>query len=63
MMNEIQKKCNCDKQIVWWFDTVGTIIACKNCEITFYYDIEQCPYCYDKTTEFIERKELWEQEV
>jgi uncharacterized OB-fold protein len=50
---ECKKNCACNKQIVWFFDK-PTIIACKNCEITFYYDIEICPYCKTKTTEFKE---------
>ena len=50
------KKCACNKQIVWWLrkDNKGTIIACKNCEITFYYDVKVCPYCNENVTEFVE---------
>ncbi len=54
MTNE-KLNCACNNQIVWWFDSKGTIIACKNCEITFYYDVSVCPHCKEMTTEFIEK--------
>jgi|TARA_Y100000310_G_scaffold246775_1_gene252167 uncharacterized OB-fold protein len=54
MKEEIKKGCACNKQIVWFFDK-GTIIACKNCEITFYHNVRVCPHCKEMTTEFIEK--------
>ena len=52
----VDKNCACNKQIVWFMDHEGkgSIIACKNCEVTFYYDVETCPHCGKKTTEFVE---------
>ena len=48
------KTCACNKQIVWWFGRLGTILACKNCEIIFFYDVKKCPYCDEEVTEFRE---------
>jgi len=50
----VLKNCACNKQIVWFFGSVGTIIACKNCEITFYHDIKVCPYCKKEVSYFEE---------
>ena len=49
------KSCACNKQIVWFFEK-PTIIVCKDCEITFFYDVEECPHCNKKTTSFIEEE-------
>lgn len=47
------KPCACNKQIVWFFEK-PTIIACKNCEITFYHDVKVCPYCHKEVSYFEE---------
>lgn len=56
MKDECARPCACNKQIVWFIrdDGKGTIVACKDCEITFYYDVKKCPYCKKKVTEFVE---------
>ena len=43
--------CACNKQIVWHFGR-PTIIACENCEITFYHDVLECPHCGDPVSYF-----------
>lgn len=60
MMNEdIRKPCACNKQIVWFVtgDGLGTVFVCKNCELTFHYSQEKCPYCKSELTEFREVEE------
>ena len=52
---EKEKKCACNKRIIWFLEE-PTILACENCEITFYYDTEFCPYCGRKVTEFIKKE-------
>ena len=49
--------CACNKQIIWFFDE-PTIIACENCEKTFYYNVKHCPDCGKKTTEFVKKENL-----
>jgi len=48
--------CACGKQIVWFLNDngLGSVIVCKDCEKTFYYDVKICPSCNKPTTEFIE---------
>jgi uncharacterized OB-fold protein len=57
MGNNKVKKCACTRQIVWFLDNngAGSILACKNCEITFYYSHENCPHCGEEITEFVEK--------
>lgn len=50
------KKCACNKQIVWFFDGVPTVVVCETCEITFHCDVKVCPNCNNKVAEYI-RKE------
>lgn len=45
--------CACGKQIVWFFGK-ATIVACKNCEITFYHDVKRCPHCDEEVSYFEE---------
>ena len=49
------KNCACHKQIVWFFDE-PTIIACEDCERTFYHNVTTCPACGKKTTEFVKKE-------
>tara|TARA_R100001244_G_scaffold104496_3_gene77522 strand:- start:959 stop:1150 length:192 start_codon:yes stop_codon:yes gene_type:complete len=53
----LPNNCACHKQIIWFFEH-PTIIACENCERTFYYKVENCPKCGKETTEFIKKEEL-----
>jgi len=53
---EIKKECACRKQIIWFFEQ-PTIIACENCQITFYHNIKTCPYCKAKVTAFVKAGE------
>lgn len=54
MTNQNEKNCACNKQIIWFFDK-PTIVACENCEITFYYD-RICPYCGEEVSYFVEEE-------
>ena len=47
-----KKQCNCNRQIVWFFDGKSTIVACEKCQITFHYKVERCPHCYEPVTIF-----------
>lgn len=51
-----EKNCACNKQIIWHFNQ-PTILACENCEITFYYQTRICPYCDKSVTEFIKKED------
>lgn len=56
MKDDEHKPCACNKQIVWYFGK-PTIVACKECEITFYHDVKVCPYCGEKVTYFKEEEQ------
>lgn len=50
------RECACGHQIIWFFEK-PTIIACEKCEVTFYHNVKECPYCGKKTTEFVKKEE------
>ncbi len=50
------KNCACNKQIVWFYEK-PTVIACKECEITFYHETRTCPYCDREVSYFVEEEE------
>ena len=51
-----EKNCACNKQIVWFYEK-PTVIACKECEITFYHETRTCPYCDREVSYFVEEEE------
>lgn len=59
MNKSIDKPCNCNQQIIWWFnEDKGTILACMECEITFHYTAEICPYCKEEVVEFTQKENI-----
>ena len=44
-------RCNCGRQIVWYFDK-PTVYVCAECEIALHYSIGECPRCKGKVTAF-----------
>ena len=48
------KRCNCENQIVWFFNDQPTVIVCKKCEIAVHYAEDVCPKCGGKLTSFIQ---------
>jgi rubrerythrin len=52
---EKPKSCACDKQIVFFFEN-PTVIICEECEITFFHDQKECPYCSKPVTYFIKEE-------
>jgi hypothetical protein len=46
--------CACHTQIVWFFDTEGTIIICKKCERTFAYGAKFCLECGGDLSYYVE---------
>jgi len=55
LYKETHKNCACHKQIIWYFDK-PTIVACINCERTFYHDVVNCPECDEKITYFVKEE-------
>jgi len=46
------KKCECHKQIVWFFEK-PTVVVCRKCEKTIHYSKKECPFCGGKLSHFI----------
>ena len=41
--------CNCENQIVWYFEK-PTVIICEECEITLHFSQKKCPKCGGKVS-------------
>lgn len=49
-----EHSCNCEYQIVWYFEK-PTIVVCENCERTLHFEYTECPICKEEVSYFVKR--------